>query len=86
MGLLVARITQAPPPLAVPDSIDLPAGTTPEAVTLARDWVLVLAEGEILLFDRAIGRRCPTGSRCPDSFILPQIFMLVHQPYAQQRH
>ncbi|NBB99190.1 MAG: hypothetical protein GVY34_13660 [Alphaproteobacteria bacterium] len=55
VGLLVARITQAPPPLALPDSITLPAGTTPDAVTLARDWVLVLAEGEILLFDRATG-------------------------------
>jgi hypothetical protein len=55
VGLLVARLTQAPAPLTFPDMLDLPAGITPEAVTLARDWVLVLAEGEILLFDRATG-------------------------------
>ncbi|SUZ31694.1 hypothetical protein ROE7235_01444 [Roseibaca ekhonensis] len=54
-GLLVVRITQVPAPLAMPDSLDLPAGTTPEAVTLARDWVLVLSGTEILLFDRASG-------------------------------
>lgn len=55
VGLLVVRITQAPPGLALPEGIDLPANTTPEAVTLARDWVLVLAEQEILLFDRESG-------------------------------
>lgn len=55
VGLLVARLSQAPAPLALPDSVALPEGTTPEAVTLARDWVVVLAEGEILLFDRATG-------------------------------
>jgi hypothetical protein len=55
VGLLVVRVTQTPPPLVLPDSITLPEGTTPEAVTLARDWVLVLADGEILLFDRATG-------------------------------
>jgi len=55
VGLLVARITQTPAPVALPDSIDLPADTTPEAVTLARDWVLVLVADEILLFDRDTG-------------------------------
>ncbi len=55
VGLLVLRITQAPPALTMPDSIDLPAGITPNAVTLAPDWVLVLAQDEILLFDRATG-------------------------------
>ena len=55
VGLLALRVTQTPPAFALPDMITLPENTTPEAVTLARDWVLVLAEGEILLFDRATG-------------------------------
>lgn len=55
VGLLVFRITQTPPALTVPDSIALPDGISPDAVTLARDWVLVLAGDEILLFDRASG-------------------------------
>lgn len=55
VGLLALRITQTPPAFALPGTITLPAGTTPEAVTLARDWVLVLAADEILLFDRDTG-------------------------------
>ena len=55
VGLLALRVTQTPSAFALPDGITLPVGTTPEAVTLARDWVLVLAEGEILLFDRDTG-------------------------------
>jgi len=55
VGLLVVRITQTPPALTLPDSITLPEGTTPDAVTLARDWVLVVSGEEILLFDRASG-------------------------------
>lgn len=55
VGLLAMRVTQTPPALTMPDSIDLPAGITPDAVTLAPDWVLVLTENEILLFDRATG-------------------------------
>jgi hypothetical protein len=55
LGLVAIRVLQTPAPLALPDSIDLPDGTQPEAVTLARDWVLVLAGDDLLLFDRASG-------------------------------
>jgi hypothetical protein len=54
VGLLALRLS-APP--ALPQELDLPDGVTAGAVTLARDWVLVLdADGtEVLLFDRATG-------------------------------
>lgn len=57
VGLLVLRLSAPPAPLSVPDSLALPDGVTPSAVTLARDWVLVLDDGgtEVLLFDRATG-------------------------------
>ena len=48
----------APPaPLPLPDAIALPDGLpSPEAVTLGRDFVAVIAGDEILVFDRADGR------------------------------
>jgi len=56
IGLLVTRLGMAPAPLALPDSISLPTGSTAQAITLAPDWVLVLTqENEVLLFDRATG-------------------------------
>lgn len=57
IGLLVTRIARAPAPFALPDQVSLPEGVRAEAVTLARDWVLVLGdEGSVLLFDRDSGR------------------------------
>lgn len=56
VGLLVTRLGLAPAPLALPDAITLPENARPEAITLARDWVLVLSdEGELLLFGRTDG-------------------------------
>jgi hypothetical protein len=57
VGLLVVRLSAPPAPLALPDTLALPDGVVPQAVTLARDWVLVLDEAgsEVLLFDRASG-------------------------------
>ena len=55
VGLLVTRLGMAPAPLALPEAITLPENTRAEAITLSRDWVLVLAEDEVLLFDRASG-------------------------------
>ncbi|WP_142079708.1 DUF6476 family protein [Roseinatronobacter monicus] len=56
IGLLVTRLGMAPAPLALPDSISLPADSTAQAITLAPDWVLVLTQqNEVLLFDRATG-------------------------------
>lgn len=46
-------------PLRLPDSVTLPAGATATAVTLARDWVAVVAEvkgaEQILIYDRETG-------------------------------
>ena len=56
IGLLVTRLGMAPAPVALPDSISLPQGSTPQAITLATDWVLVLTQqNEVLLFDRVSG-------------------------------
>lgn len=56
-GLLALRLSAPPAPLALPDTLALPDGVVPQAVTLARDWVLVLDDtgSEVLLFDRASG-------------------------------
>jgi hypothetical protein len=57
VGLLVLRLSAPPAPLALPEALALPEGVVPSAVTLARNWVLVLDTGgtEVLLFDRASG-------------------------------
>ena len=57
VGLLVLRLSAPPAPLALPDGLEMPAGLRAEAVTLARDLVLVVPEGgaEVLVFDRASG-------------------------------
>ncbi len=56
LGLLVIRIGLAPAPLALPENIALPEGTRMEAVTLSRDWVVVLGQGgEVLFFERGSG-------------------------------
>lgn len=56
IGLLVTRLGMAPAPLALPESINLPTGSTAQAITFAPDWVLVLTqENEVLLFDPATG-------------------------------
>ena len=39
---------------ALPANLALPAGTSPAAVTFARDWTVVVTEaGEVLVYDRA---------------------------------
>jgi hypothetical protein len=57
VGLLVIRLGGAPAPLpALPENVTLPAEAQIAAVTLARDWLVVVTEaGEILLYDRAAG-------------------------------
>lgn len=56
VGLLVTRLGMAPAPLALPDTITLPEGTRAQAITLARDWIVVLGQDDtLLLYDRATG-------------------------------
>ena len=50
VALLVLRLPAPPPPL--PDAIALPDGLVPEAVTIGRDFIAVVAGDEILIFDR----------------------------------
>ena len=52
---LVAVRLPGPAP-ALPEAIALPAGVTPEAVTMGRDFVAVVAQGEIWIFDRTGGQ------------------------------
>lgn len=61
VALLVIRLQPAPSGdtgdlPALPAHLALPAGSTAQAVTLARDWVVVVDQaGTIHLFDRARG-------------------------------
>lgn len=51
--LLWLRLGEAPLP-ELPASIALPDGARVEAVTFARDWLVVVTDaGEVLLYDRA---------------------------------
>ncbi|MDF3607387.1 DUF6476 family protein [Paracoccus sp. DMF-8] len=51
VAILWIRLGQAPLP-ELPANIALPAGATAEAVTFARNWIVVVTgSGEILLYD-----------------------------------
>lgn len=51
VALLVTRLGSTAPLPALPETVELPAGVTPAAVTFARDWLVVVTEtGEILLY------------------------------------
>ncbi len=54
VALLWFRLGQPMLP-ELPDKIALPDGATPQAVTFARDFIVVVTEeaGEVLLFDRS---------------------------------
>lgn len=55
--LLWLRLGQPALP-ALPDNIVLPDGARAEAVTFARDWIVVVTDaGEVLLYDRSGGLR-----------------------------
>lgn len=51
--LLWLRLGQPVLPV-LPDTITLPTGARPAAVTFARDWIVVVTDaGEVLLYDRS---------------------------------
>ncbi|KGJ04602.1 hypothetical protein IT41_09595 [Paracoccus halophilus] len=51
-ALLWLRLSEASLP-DLPDSITLPDGARAEALTFARDWLVVVTDsGEVLLYDR----------------------------------
>ena len=53
VALLWLRLS-APVLPELPPGIELPAGSTPAAVTFARDWLVVVTDaGTVLLYDRA---------------------------------
>ncbi len=65
VGLLVIRLNALAPPVALPESLSLPAGESARAVTLGSDWVAVVtvdAAGQerIRVLDRTSG--APRGS------------------------
>lgn len=54
ISLLVIRLSDKAVPL--PDSITLPDGTTPTAVTFGKGWIAVVSDdNRILIFDREDG-------------------------------
>lgn len=56
VALLVIRFSSDPAPLALPDSITLPDGTSAQAFTMGADWYAVVTQDDrILIFDRASG-------------------------------
>lgn len=55
VGLLVIRVQQTPPTPTLPDTITLPAGVTPGAVTFGPGWVAVVAGDAILIYDATTG-------------------------------
>ncbi|MGP9789885.1 DUF6476 family protein [Roseinatronobacter sp. NSM] len=56
IGLVVTQIARTPGPVGLPDTISLPEGARAAAVTLSRDWVIVLTEDQsLLVFDRRSG-------------------------------
>ena len=51
-AILWLRLSEPPLP-RLPETIRLPAGVDPVALTFARDWTVVVgASGELLLYDR----------------------------------
>ncbi|MDE9449289.1 hypothetical protein J3R80_02255 [Aliiroseovarius sp. Z3] len=59
VGVVVMRFSQTTPDQpalpALPDQIALPDGVTADAVTFGPDWIAVVADNDILIFDRANG-------------------------------
>lgn len=56
VGLLVTRLGTATPLPLLPETVELPEGARPAAVTFAPDWLVVVTQdGAILLYDRAGG-------------------------------
>ncbi|MEM7521570.1 MAG: DUF6476 family protein [Pseudomonadota bacterium] len=54
IALLVMRLQQ-PAPLALPESLTLPDGTTATAFTQSDDWIAIVTEdNQILIYDRAM--------------------------------
>ncbi|WP_041527338.1 DUF6476 family protein [Paracoccus aminophilus] len=53
VAILWLRLGAGAPLPDLPAQITLPEGARPEAVTFARDWVVVVTDtGEVLLYDR----------------------------------
>ena len=53
IALIVIRVQQPSPGLAIPDQITLPDGTTAQSFTASADWyAVVTTENQILIFDR----------------------------------
>lgn len=56
VALLVIRLNAAPAPLALPEQVTLPDGSTATAFTIGSDWFGIVTESdEILIYDRATG-------------------------------
>ncbi|GHE93866.1 hypothetical protein GCM10016455_12580 [Aliiroseovarius zhejiangensis] len=58
--VVVMRFSQTAPETStlptLPDQITLPDGATAQAVTFGPDWIAVVSDGDILIFDRTNGQ------------------------------
>ena len=53
VGLLVTRMPNVAPPIAIPEGLVLPEGTSVAAVTMGRDFIAVVTDDDrVLLFGR----------------------------------
>ena len=53
IALIVIRIQQPAPTLAIPEQITLPDGATAQAFTTTSDWyAVVTTDNQILIYDR----------------------------------
>ena len=54
--LLVIRLMQEPPEVAIPDNLELPAGKVALAVTFGEGWTAVVTtDDEFMVFDSRTG-------------------------------
>ncbi|MEM8690776.1 MAG: DUF6476 family protein [Pseudomonadota bacterium] len=49
--LLVIRLNATPSAVQLPDTLTLPDGTKPTAFTLGPDWLAVITDDEILIYN-----------------------------------
>lgn len=53
VGLLVTRMPDATAAIVVPDTLELPEGAEPEAVTIGKGWIAVVTrDARILIFSQ----------------------------------
>jgi hypothetical protein len=55
VALFITRLGGGETPV-LPENITLPDGSAPEAVTFGSDWIAIVSDDQILIYDRATGK------------------------------